>query len=404
MVRRPIAIGALCLIAIVATATIVWRAHVRAIGALLEAQAGVARTVMDGSVARDPRTILMAIARPGMHVRLLDLRARAAYDWQNGRIERHDGPPASGPDAPPPRAAPFGRMAADLAQVPPRSIVGARYVATLLADPGDLARVLATIAVLTAGSAALVVVALAGYYASERRKGAALAERQRNAEAEYRRFLADAGHELKTPLTIVRGYVDVLAERIPMDDSVGRRIVDGMRAESDRMRGLVEKMLLLARLEARVSVPQFVDASHVLGNVACELRRRYPDRCFALSCEPGANIVVDENDLYEAVRNVADNAVRYAPHSVVRLGAHARGREAVVTIADDGPGIPREEQSLVFERFYRGRSSADADGSGLGLAIVRGVASRWDGTIEVASSASGTTFTMRFPLIEESDA
>jgi two-component system OmpR family sensor kinase len=294
-------------------------------------------------------------------------------------------------------------MIADLAHIPPRVLDGPGVAVQLTVDAGDLSRWFVTDLLATLVALAIVGALLFRAGIQRAKRATAEAAQRDAAEAEYRRFLADAGHELKTPLTIVGGYIDVLDERIPQTDSTGRRIVDGMRAETKRMRELVEKMLLLARLEARISVPQLVDALSVAHDVVAELRVRYPHRSIVVDGASRALVVIDEHDLYAAIRNVVENAVRYAPDCEVDVTIAADDERVAITVADTGPGIATDEQALVFQRFYRGSARTDAEGSGLGLSIVRGVAERWDGTIDLASSPQGTSVTLFFPLAVETD-
>jgi two-component system OmpR family sensor kinase len=225
-------------------------------------------------------------------------------------------------------------------------------------------------------------------------------EERRAAAVEFQRFLADAGHELRTPLTIVGGYVDILAHSLHEDDATARRIIAGMTAETARMRGLVEKMLLLSRLEAPVAAPRAVDVGALSEELAEAMRAAYPQRVITVRCDEDARITIDEDDLYEAERNLVDNALRYAPESPVEISAEVRDGRVFVQVADRGPGIAPEERPLIFERFYRGKERADAEGSGLGLAIVARVVERWGGTIELDSQASQTRFVMSFPLAQ----
>jgi len=225
-------------------------------------------------------------------------------------------------------------------------------------------------------------------------------EERRAAAAEFQRFLADAGHELRTPLTIVGGYIDILGRGPREDDATTRRAIAGMSAETARMRGLVEKMLLLSRLETPVTAPRIVEVAAVSDEVAESMRPGFPGRSILVECDQSARIHIDEDDLYEAERNLVENALRYAPDSPVEVRATTKDGLVAIEVADRGPGIPESEQTMIFERFYRGKERTDSEGSGLGLAIVRRVVERWGGTISLASDAHGTRFVMRFPAAE----
>jgi signal transduction histidine kinase len=227
-------------------------------------------------------------------------------------------------------------------------------------------------------------------------------EERRAATAEFQRFLADAGHELRTPLTIVGGYIDILGRGTRDDDATGRRVIAGMTAETARMRALVEKMLLLSRLETNVSEPRVVEVASVSDEVAEAMRPGFPGRIIVVKCDAAARIHIDEDDLFEAERNLVENALRYAPDSAIEVRASEQGGLVAIEVADTGPGIPEGEQAMIFERFYRGKDRTDSEGSGLGLAIVRRVVERWGGTISLISGPRGTRFIMRFPVAQAS--
>jgi two-component system OmpR family sensor kinase len=224
-------------------------------------------------------------------------------------------------------------------------------------------------------------------------------EERQAAAREFQRFLADAGHELRTPLTIVSGYVDLLdsdKDRVANGD----RIVAGMRAETKRMRNLVEKMLLLARMESTASHPRALALGETVGDAVDAARSRYPHRTLAFNCDDAATIVADEDDIFEAVYNLLENALRYAPESEVAVDVARTPASALVSVSDRGPGIAADERERVFERFYRGAARTNAEGSGLGLAIVKRAVERWRGTVELESVPGSTRFTLAFPLAE----
>ena len=165
------------------------------------------------------------------------------------------------------------------------------------------------------------------------------------------------------------------------------------------MRALVEKMLLLARLESAVSVPRVVDVRAVADEAVATMRARFPDRAIDVAGE-GAATIVDPDDLYAAVHNLVENALNYAA-SPVRVEAARDGSAARITVRDRGPGIAAADRAKIFERFYRGAVDGVA-GSGLGLSIVARVAERWNGTVTLDSRpGDGAAFTLRFPLAEE---
>jgi signal transduction histidine kinase len=409
MVRRVILAGVIAACAVVAAGIGAWLLHVDTLAALMDAQAGVAQALLaKAGPGTDPQTVAAAIARRGLRVTVRPGTGLPGGGPLDGG-PLGGGPPAGGPpDAPPfggpppagptidPRAHTFDAIVADLAHITPRHVDGDDFGLIILPDPADLSRWL--LADLGVCIMALVAIIFGVRTLATGIEGAAL-ERRRLAETQYRRFLADAGHELRTPLTIVIGYIDVLAEHVDANDAKGERIVEGMRAETKRMRSLVEKMLQLSRLEARASLPQPIDVAATVAEVTVELRRQNPGRTIAAFCEPGLTVTCDEDDLFEALRNLAENALRYAPDSDVRISTARENGSARIDVADRGPGIVASDQPHVFERFYRGAASDGIHGSGLGLSIVRGVAERWGGTVSFVSGSDGTCFTLSLPAV-----
>jgi two-component system OmpR family sensor kinase len=226
----------------------------------------------------------------------------------------------------------------------------------------------------------------------------AFAERDRT-EAEIRQFIADAGHELRTPLTVIMGYLDVLEDGAVDTPGVRERVFATLRQESRRMRTLIEKLIYLARLERGESTArEIVDVSAVVARVAASLAPVDANARIEVSTVPGARVLADEADLAEAVRNLLDNALKYAPESKVAVSTDVRGDEVVLAVRDRGPGMSERDQAHAFDRFYRGRGNGDVDGTGLGLAIVKRAVQRSEGTIALESrEGEGTTFTIRLP-------
>jgi two-component system, OmpR family, sensor kinase len=238
----------------------------------------------------------------------------------------------------------------------------------------------------------------AAYNELARRLTAATVERQRN-ELQMRQFVADAGHELRTPLTIVMGYLEILQQGVVGDPAAVSEIYDTMLSESRRMRAAIEKLILLARLE-RPAPPRSerVDLGALAQRVATELRPLAGAGRIAVTASSKPCIVeADESELFEAIKNVAENAVRYAPKSPVAVAVSCEGDCAKVSVADRGPGMATQDLEHAFDRFYRG-GERSGEGSGLGLAIARRAVERAGGTIAIASTpGSGTQVTISLP-------
>ncbi len=221
---------------------------------------------------------------------------------------------------------------------------------------------------------------------------------QRRHEAQMRQFIADAGHELRTPLTIFMGYLDALQSGVVSDGEGVRRVHETMLDESRKMRHIIEKLILLARLERESeTVLDEINLQSVAARAVDALRPLAGDR-LQLATDGEAVVIGDDSELYEAVKNVVENAVRYAPASLVRIRVGRAGDTAVLEVADRGPGMAPLDVEHAFDRFYRGSSHGEIDGSGLGLAIAKRAVERMGGSIGIESGPDqGTTVTMRFP-------
>jgi two-component system OmpR family sensor kinase len=236
------------------------------------------------------------------------------------------------------------------------------------------------------------------YNAAAAQVSAAFDER-RTAELEMRRFIADAGHELRTPLTVIMGFIDVLRRRSQSEPGVSGKIYDTMLAESRRMKALIDKLILLARLEnPHQSEPEIVDLGEVAANVVSALQALGTKPRVALQVDRSALVRGYENELHDALSNLVENALKYAPESPVDVRVRSEGDIVALEVTDRGPGIPVEEQGQVFGRFFRGRDRVDTEGFGLGLAIAKRAVERAGGEISVASApGQGSRFTIRIP-------
>ncbi len=245
---------------------------------------------------------------------------------------------------------------------------------------------------------------------------AALSARQAS-ESRVRQFVADASHELRTPLAAIRGYTE-LAQRkrgdVPADvaHAMGR-----VESEAARMTHLVEDLLLLARLDSgRPLESDPVDLSRLCADAISDAHIAGPDHIWNLEvpAEP-LSVVGDAARLHQVVANLLANARTHTPAGTtvtLSLGAESLGAESlgaeslgaerdtvVLRVTDDGPGIPADLQSEVFERFARGDSSRSRKGgsTGLGLAIVSAVVRAHHGSIALRSAPGNTEFTVLLP-------
>lgn len=227
--------------------------------------------------------------------------------------------------------------------------------------------------------------------------------RKRDAtQAEMQRFIADAGHELRTPITIIMGYLEVLEGAAAPAGPTAERIVRGVRAETGRMRTLIEQLILLSRLESTEARLEPVDIVGIVSGVRENLAPLAGERTIVLDAPPAATALGDDGDLHEAVYNLVQNALKYAPGSDVRIAVRVAPDAVRVEVADDGPGIDTVDQRRIFERFYRGANRTSAEGSGLGLAIVKRAVERSGGAVSLDSRpGKGARFTLTLPRARE---
>ncbi len=222
-------------------------------------------------------------------------------------------------------------------------------------------------------------------------------------DAMRRDFVANVSHELKTPLTVLSGFLETMRE-LPLSEEERMRYFDLMEQQASRMRHIVTDLLVLAKLEGEARLPgdQIIDMRAVLVHVredAESLSGGHHN--ITADFDDGLSVTGSETEILSALGNLATNAVRYTPEGGgVQLSWRLEGGNAVFSVTDSGYGIPASDIPRLTERFYRvDRSrSRDTGGTGLGLAIVKHVLQRHDAALEVKSEEGrGSTFTVRFP-------
>ncbi|MGE0581013.1 MAG: phosphate regulon sensor histidine kinase PhoR [Steroidobacteraceae bacterium] len=227
--------------------------------------------------------------------------------------------------------------------------------------------------------------------------------RQTRLETMRKDFVANASHELRSPLTVIAGYLEAFASDPDLEVSLGPPLAE-MRRQAERMAAIIGDLLVLSRLEAKDGSVEGepVDVVAMLGLLRKDILAR-PQRpaSVELVVETHDRLRGDELELHSAFANLVDNAAKYTPAGgrvVMRWWSDAQG--AHFSVADTGPGIPANAIPRLTERFYRvdpGRSRATG-GSGLGLAIVKHVLQRHAATLEVESAEGrGSTFSCHFP-------
>jgi two-component system sensor histidine kinase MprB len=212
-----------------------------------------------------------------------------------------------------------------------------------------------------------------------------------------RQLVADASHELRTPVTALRTNIEVLlaGEELPDDDR--RRLLEDVRTETEELGALITDVIELARGDEPPTEVEEVQLDTLVAEAVHRASRRRPASTFTAELEPTVVEGVPER-LGRAVDNLLDNAAKYSPHGApVEVGLRA----GALTVRDHGPGIPAADRPHVFDRFYRGSGARGRPGSGLGLAIVRQVAETHGGTIAVDEApGGGARFELRLPALD----
>jgi two-component system OmpR family sensor kinase len=218
-------------------------------------------------------------------------------------------------------------------------------------------------------------------------------------------FVADASHELRTPLTSVLANLELLQASLDEHNQAeDREVVDSALRSSRRMGRLIGDLLLLARADAgRLDKHRPCDLAEIAGDAAAEAAPLMGDRVLTLDNDRPLPVDGSSDELHRMVLNLLDNASRHTPPGAqIELTLHREGADAVVEVADDGPGIPAAMRAQVFDRFVRGEGPADTakgTGTGLGLAIVSAVAESHGGSVEATESPTGgALFRARIPI------
>jgi len=234
--------------------------------------------------------------------------------------------------------------------------------------------------------------------------GARLASerRLRASEARLRRFVADASHELRTPIAAISAYAELFGRGASEQKADLERLMGGIRTETTRMEQLVTDLLLLARLdEGRPMERRSVDLVALCAQAVHTASTVGPDWPVAFHASRPIEVEGDATSLRQVMDNLLANVRAHTPPgTAVRVSVEPEGQGAIITVADDGPGMDPDEAAHIFERFYRSdpsRSRAHG-GAGLGLSIVSAIVANHGGTVSARGKiGSGTTFTVRLP-------
>lgn len=238
----------------------------------------------------------------------------------------------------------------------------------------------------------------------------ALVDRLQETENARRQFVSDASHELKTPLAAIRLLTDSILQTENVDPATVREFVSDIGQEADRLGRITEDLLRLTRLDSgHMEAPSLIEVEPVMDRVVRMLRPVADEKDISifLACASGASVVTSPGELHQIIYNLAENAIKYNRQGgYVSITAATEEEYTILTVDDNGIGIPAEDLSRVFKRFYRvdKARSRDAGGTGLGLAIVSDTVSRRGGTVWAETlPEGGTRFTVKLPCVEREE-
>jgi two-component system, OmpR family, phosphate regulon sensor histidine kinase PhoR len=235
----------------------------------------------------------------------------------------------------------------------------------------------------------------------------------KRSEQVRRDFVANASHELKTPIAAIRGFIETIIDDPHMDEDTQRHFLDRSRAQVDRLGNIVQDLIDLSRFDAGDSVgrKEPVDLADVLRTVIAEKQDHANLEKVRLDIELQIDTLPmdgDQDGIHQMVTNLVDNAIKHSKEGgAVSLRLSRKASNAVIEVEDTGMGIPSEEQQRIFERFYRvdrARSRVKG-GTGLGLSIVKHVSQTHGGTVHVQSQLDkGSVFTVELPIVTSAAA
>ena len=232
----------------------------------------------------------------------------------------------------------------------------------------------------------------------------ALTEKLETNEAQRRRFVSDASHELKTPLASIRLLSDSILQTEDMDPETVREFVSDIRTESDRLQRTTEKLLVLSRMDDDIKVvPEPVDLKQVTLDTLSALAPLARDRRVSLGSQldDGCVVMASREDMERIIFNLAENAIKYnVPNGSVTVRLSQDDNSVHMSVEDTGIGIPEEDRLNIFTRFYRvdKARSRQSGGSGLGLSIVHDAVTAHGGSTRVGNNRpQGSVFIVSFP-------
>lgn len=224
------------------------------------------------------------------------------------------------------------------------------------------------------------------------------------------RFVSDASHELRTPISVIQGYAGLLDRWGKEDEKILQESIDAIKGETENMKALVEQLLFLARgdNDSMALHLETFDACEVVEEILREARLIDPNHSFTISLQPPALLEADKQLIKQAVRILVENSIKYTPPGeTITLKAYADQRCVNIQVQDNGIGIDPDDVSHIFDRFYRSDESRarKTGGAGLGLAIAKWIIQRHEGHFEVISRLDiGTRTTVVLPVAASDSA
>ena len=227
-----------------------------------------------------------------------------------------------------------------------------------------------------------------------------MSRRVEQAMSSQRRFVADASHELKTPLTAISGMLELLESRPDMEAEDREQALRVAAKEAKRMESLIADLLLLSRAQAkRPGEKSRVKLAEIIAEQIQTLGVLFPEQAFQLEGNPEVEVEINPSAFSRIARNLMENAARYAGGEEIKILLQESDQGVTFAVKDGGPGIPKAKQESLFERFYRtdsGRARSEG-GHGLGLAIVKALAEEAGATISCHSEdGEGAEFRVEF--------
>lgn len=243
-----------------------------------------------------------------------------------------------------------------------------------------------------------VLIGLLSYYMA----GKAMVPIQWSFEKQ-RKFVSDASHELRTPLSIFYSSLDILElEEAQNLSSFGKELIADLKDEAQLMKGLLDKLLFLARHDQQQSQLEIevIQLSTMLEKVSSKFQKIMPSEIqFHTQIESNIELLGDATKIQELLYILLDNAISYSKDGEISLALTKDSQSIKIAVSDSGIGIPEEELTLIFDRFFRSDTARQRNGTGLGLAIAKAIVEQHDGKIYASSKVGqGSTFYIEFPV------